>query len=64
MNTNFKVIALIRLGIKPESTAPEANALSLLPLGRACYGMEWKIVWNGILVWNTEDAQKGMERKI
>ena len=29
MNTNFKVIALIRLGIKPESTAPEANAFTL-----------------------------------
>ena len=31
--------------------------------GRACYGMEWKIVWNGrrILVWNMEDAQNGKE---
>ena len=29
----------------------------------ACYGMEWKMVWNGrrILVWNMEDVQNGME---
>ena len=31
--------------------------------GRACYGMERKMVWNGrrILVWNMEDAQNRME---
>ena len=30
---------------------------------RACYEMEWKMVWNGrrILVWSIEDAQNGME---
>ena len=28
MNTNFKVIGLTRLGIKPKSTAPEADALT------------------------------------
>ena len=28
MNTNFKVIGLIRLGITPESTVPEADALT------------------------------------
>ena len=28
MNTNFKVIGLTRLGIKPESTAPEADDLT------------------------------------
>ena len=28
VNTNFKVIGLSRLGIKPESTAPEADALT------------------------------------
>ena len=28
MNTNFKVIGLIRLGIKPKSTAPAADALT------------------------------------
>ena len=28
MNTNFKVLGLIRLGIKPEFTAPEAGALT------------------------------------
>ena len=28
LNTNFKVIGLTRLGIKPESTAPEVDALS------------------------------------
>ena len=30
MNTNFKVIGLTRLEIKPESTAPEADALTKL----------------------------------
>ena len=28
MNTNFKVIGLTRLGIKPKSTAPETDALT------------------------------------
>ena len=28
VNTNFKVIGLTRLGIKPKSTAPEADALT------------------------------------
>ena len=28
VNTNFKVIGLTRLGIEPESTAPEADALT------------------------------------
>ena len=28
VNASFKVIGLTRLGIKPESTAPEAEALS------------------------------------
>ena len=32
MNTNFKVIGLTRLGIKPESTAPEADILATRPL--------------------------------
>ena len=31
MNTNFKVIGLIRLGIKPEPTAPKADALTTRP---------------------------------
>ena len=31
MNTNFKAIGLTRLGIKPESTAPEAEALITRP---------------------------------
>ena len=31
MNTNFKVIGLTGLGIKPKSTAPEADALTTLP---------------------------------
>ena len=31
MNTNFKIIGLTRLGIKPESTAPEADALTTRP---------------------------------
>ena len=31
MNTNFKVIDLNRLGIKPESAAPEADAFTPRP---------------------------------
>ena len=31
MNINFKVISLSRLGIKPDSTAPEADALTTRP---------------------------------
>ena len=31
VNTNFKVIGLTRLGIKPKSIAPEANALTTRP---------------------------------
>ena len=31
MNTKFKVIGLTRLGIKPEFTAPEANARTTRP---------------------------------
>ena len=31
MNTNFKVIGLTRLGIKPKSTASKADALSSRP---------------------------------
>ena len=31
MNTNFKVICLTRLGIKSESAAPEADALTTRP---------------------------------
>ena len=37
--TNFKVIGLTRLGIKPKSTAPEADALTTRPselLRRSC----------------------------
>ena len=31
VNSNFKVIGLTRLGIKPESTAHEADALTTRP---------------------------------
>ena len=31
MNNNFKDIGLTRLGIKPKSTAPEADALTTRP---------------------------------
>ena len=31
MNTNFQVIGLTRLRIKPESTAPEADAVTIRP---------------------------------
>ena len=33
MNTNFKVVGLTRLGIKPKSTAPDVDALSVINLG-------------------------------
>ena len=32
MNTDFEVIGLTRLGIKPESTAPEVDAFTTRPL--------------------------------
>ena len=31
MNINFKIIGLTRLGIKPKSTAPEADAVTTRP---------------------------------
>ena len=31
MNANLKVIGLTRLGMKPKSTAPEADALTTWP---------------------------------
>ena len=31
MTINFKVVALARLGFKPESTAPEVDALTTRP---------------------------------
>ena len=31
VNTNFKVISLTRIGMKPESAAPEADALTTWP---------------------------------
>ena len=31
MNTNFKFVGLTRLGIKPEFTGPEADALTTRP---------------------------------
>ena len=34
MNTNFKVIGLTRIGIRPKSTATEADALTLLGSAR------------------------------
>ena len=34
VNTNFTVIGLIRLGIKPKPTAPEADALTTRPSER------------------------------
>ena len=35
MNTNFKVVGLTRLGIKPESTVLEADALTIWPSEQA-----------------------------
>ena len=31
MKTNFKVVGLVQLGIKPESTAPQADTLTIQP---------------------------------
>ena len=38
------------------------TASAFTPIARACYGMKWKMVWNGrrILVWNMEYAQNGL----
>ena len=38
VNTNFKVIGLTRLGIKPESTGPEADAFTTRPSELLCTG--------------------------
>ena len=50
MNTNFKIIGLTQLGIKPESTAPDADALTtwpseLLSGARAFHCFVKKIFW-------------------
>ena len=49
MNTNFKVIGLTRLGIKPESTAPEPDTLTTRPSGSelligTCYDFTINVV--------------------
>ena len=47
MNANFKVIGLTRLGIKTQSAAPEADALTTQPselLMGTCYNFTIKIV--------------------
>ena len=47
MNTNFKVIGLTRLGIKTQSTAPEADALTTGPselLMGTCYNFTINVV--------------------
>ena len=44
MNTNFKVIGLTRLGIKPKSTAPETNALTTRPSDLNCLNFSfWRM---------------------
>ena len=42
MNTNFKVIGLTRLGIKLESVAPEADALTTRPSELLSFGSVFK----------------------
>ena len=47
MNTNFKVIGLTRLGIKTQSTASEADALTTRPselLIDTCYNFTINVV--------------------
>ena len=47
MNSNFKVIGLTRLGIKTQSTAPEAYALTTRPselLIGTCYNFTISVV--------------------
>ena len=46
MNTNFKVIGLTRLGIKPKSTAPTADALTTRQRGRVI----WSVIFTKALV--------------
>ena len=43
MNTNFEVIGLTRLGIKPKSTAAEADALTTWPFELLKFVMSLKI---------------------
>ena len=61
MNTNFKVIGLTRLGIKTQSTATEADALSARPSGSelligTCYNFTINVVqWRHETVANRLD---------
>ena len=53
VNANFEVIGLTRLGIKFESTATEANALTALPSDLFNITLPTKqlatiILWNGL----------------
>ena len=43
MNTNVKVIGLTRLGIKPKSTVPEADALTTRPFEPLKFVMSFEI---------------------
>ena len=43
MNTNFKIIGLTRLGIKPKSTAPEADPLTTPPSEQKCQNISSKV---------------------
>ena len=49
MNTNFKVIGLTRLGIKPKSTTPEADALTIRPSELLGFDMKFSIKKDYIL---------------
>ena len=47
MNTNFRVIGLTQLGIKAQSTAPEADAFTIRPselLIGTCYNFTINVV--------------------
>ena len=53
MNSNFKVIGLTRLGIKPESTAPESDVLTTRPSELFLYFI-FRVLPEAEAIWGTE----------
>ena len=50
VNTNFKVIALTQLAIKPESTAPCADALTTRPSEQISFNSKWGQILNFLVL--------------
>ena len=60
MNTNFNIIGLTRLGIKPQSIAPEGNALIPRPLEL----LKWKETITHAVVTSPDGEGKQASAKI